>query len=542
VSKLSIEVPKGLTREQVEAVRAQVEHLIQRAEAGSYIIRDKNGNPKLDLAKLAGDLLAEFGFKTLVDTDELLVYRDGVWSYGGEAFVQGECQRRLEVTELLTRHKVEEVIGHIKRSTHIDRRLFNREKYLVNLKNGVLDVHSRELLPHSSDFLSTICIPVPYDTEVDCPRIKQFLAEVLSPEDIPVIEELFGYCLIPDYTIQRSFLFVGEGSNGKSTLLNLLKAFIGGENCANVPWHALELDRFAKSALEGKLVNLFADLPTRGLNTTTAFKMLTGGDSIGTEKKFRDFYSFVNFARLVYSTNRPPKVYDEDSYAFWRRWVIIRFPNQFTGAGEDKAILSKLTTETELSGLLNLALIGLEHLLKNGDFSYTKTVDETTEFYQRTADPVYAFIQDCCEADPDGEVPKDELYEGYKQYCDAQKIPKLKPNSFARALQNQANVRVISIRLKVGGERPTAWRGITWVKVSKVSKVFPSLKVVLGEGSVEEAKIENNIGIPDNPDPKTKVADIPDYPTAPCPTCGSINFWLTPDNRWLCCRCHPKPK
>ena len=82
------------------------------------------------------------------------------------------------------------------------------------------------------------------------------------------------------------------------------------------------MNRFALSALEGKLVNIFADLPSQSLNMTTSFKMLTGGDAIGAERKFKDQYSFTNFARLIFSTNKPPKVYDDDRYAFWRRWLI----------------------------------------------------------------------------------------------------------------------------------------------------------------------------------------------------------------------------
>src|SRR5208283_2759033 len=92
------------------------------------------------------------------------------------------------------------------------------------------------------------------------------------------------------------------------------------------------------------------------------FKMLTGGDSIGTEKKFKDEYSFVNYAKLIFSANKPPKVTDEDSYAFWRRWILIEFPNQFGDDKKDPEILNKLTAEAELSGLLNWALEGLARL------------------------------------------------------------------------------------------------------------------------------------------------------------------------------------
>jgi putative DNA primase/helicase len=431
-----------------------------KVDLGEYVIVTETGKAKLDLVKLTEDLLNEYRFATLRETDEVLVYAHNRWRQGGEEFIKQQCQRRVGVKEVLTQYKVAEITGHIKRTTYVTRQMFNKEKWVVNVQNGLLDLRTRELRPHTPDFLSTVHIPVTYDTQADCPRIRQFFREVLPPDDIPTIEELFGYCLIPDYSFQKAFLFVGDGANGKSTLLKLLRAFIGKDNCANVPWHALELDRFAKSELEGKLVNYFADIPSRSLNQTGTFKILTGGDPVGTEKKFKGYFSFENFARLIFSANRPPKVYGEDSFAFWRRWTIIHFPSEFTGARDDKRLLSKLTAPQELSGLLNLAIAGLERLQAQQHFSNERPVDEVTEMYLRTSDPVYAFLQDCCDPEPDYWIEKDKLYQVYVKYSEDNNLPVKKPNSFARALQNQTHIKVRSIRPRVGDIRTTAWEGI----------------------------------------------------------------------------------
>jgi putative DNA primase/helicase len=295
-------------------------------------------------------------------------------------------------------------------------------------------------------------------------RALKFMSEVHHSEDIPVMQELFGNCLVPDNSIQKAFLDVGDGENGKSTELNLLKAFVGKSNCSNVSWQQLELNRFAMSNLENKLVNIFADLPSQSLNYTTAFKMLTGNDSRGTEKKFKDQFSFVNYAKLIFSANKLPKVTDEDSYAFWRRWIILEFPNQFTDDKKDPDILTKITTEEELSSLLNWALEGLARIRQQRRYSYNKTVEETTEFYQKAADPVYAFLKDRCEQSSDDWIEKDELYEIFKQYCLENNIPVLKPNSFGRSLQNQTDVRVKSYRPTYEGKRLHAWQGIKIVE------------------------------------------------------------------------------
>jgi len=300
---------------------------------------------------------------------------------------------------------------------------------------------------------------VNYDPSADCPRIKLFFREVLRDEDVLVIEELFGYGLVPDYSIQRALLFIGDGSNGKSTTLELLKHFLGKDNCANVSLQAIENQRFAVADLFGKLVNIYADIPSTKMPHVGLFKMLTGGDTIGAEKKFRDRFSFNNYARLVFSTNKPPKV-DEDSLAFWRRWIMIGFPNKFEGIQADKQILQKLATESELSGLLNVSLQGLKRLRSQQGYSYRPSPDEIATRYLKAADPIYAFVEDKCEASSQAWISKDQLYDAFLSYCDEQNIPRIGKESFGRAIKNAANVHVANQRRRIEGEEVYGWRGI----------------------------------------------------------------------------------
>jgi len=507
-----------------------------------YIITDDKGKQALDIEALINDLLADFHFATLRDNDEVLIYRDSYYQPQGKRFIKSECQCRVGVSSLLTEHKVNEIIGHITRSTYVDRKDFNADKFTLNLTNGLLDTRTHELRPHTPDYLSTIRIPETYDANADCPVIRKFLTEVHHSQDIPVVEEIAGYCLTPDNSIQKAILIVGGGDQGKSTELSLFKAFIGADNCSNVPWHALELNRFAMSALEGKLANIFADLPSQSLSMVSVFKMLTGGDTIGTEKKFGDYYSFVNYAKLIFSANKPPKVQDEDSYAFWRRWIILDFPNQIPEDKKDVNILDKLITPAELSGFLNIALDGLARLRAARRFSYDKSVEATTEYYLRAADPVYAFLQDCVEASPKDWVTKDDLYDAFQEYCVTQCLPVSKPNSFARSLQNQAAYRISSTRPEVDRKRVTAWQ---WIKISvkdvKDVNVFSLPKGhAQGDDNIHnniqmDIKIGKNVGNLDaiasithdhqNPDAN----DLPD-----CPTCGRNEWTYSPDGDLLC--------
>jgi len=444
--KLKVKAPAGL------ATILAIQEL-----RGPYLYHDKSGW-HLDIPKLVDDLLAEYSFKTFKDNEECLVYEDGVYVPLSEATIKGECEKRVP-KKFMTTHNVNEIIGHIKRSTYVARKKFNREKWVLNLENGLFDIHTGEVSPHTPEFLSTIRIPVTYEPKADCPQAKQFFAEILRQEDIPVIEELFGYCLIPDYTIQRAFLLMGDGANGKSTLLELLKQFLGADNCTNISIQAIESQRFAVADLFGKLANIYADIPSTKMPHVGLFKMLTGGDTLGAEKKFRDRFSFNNYARLIYSTNKPPKV-DEDTLAFWRRWIFINLPNKFEGNKADKRLLQKLTKKTELSGLLNVALQGLERLLNQQGYTYEVSPDEIAEWHQKAADPIYAFVEDVCAPDPAAWISKDDLYDAFLRYCDEHNIPRIGKESFGRALKNAKNVHVVSQRSGPRGAQIHGWQGI----------------------------------------------------------------------------------
>jgi len=438
--------------------------LATQEEYGAYLYHDKQGW-HLDVPKLVDDLLAEYSFKTMMDNEECFVYKDGIYVPSGEVTIKQESQNRVP-KKFLTIHSINEIIGHIKRSTYADRSSFNQEKWVLNLRNGLYNTQTGELRPHTPEFLSTIRIPLSCDPKADCPRIQRFFTEVLREEDIPIIEELFGYSLVPDYRIQRAFLFTGDGANGKSTLLELLKCFVGKDNCTNLSLQALASHRFAVSSLFGKLVNIYADIPSTRMDSVGIFKMLTGGDTVRAEKKFKDDFFFVNYARLVFSTNKPPWV-DEDTSAFWRRWVMINFSNKFNGSNADIAILDKLTNERELSGLLNIALKGLKRLLTRHQYSYELSPDEVAEKYQKSANVTFAFVDSMCEPAADAWISKDDLYDAFANYCNKHDLSPLGKESFGRTLKDVNNAHVKSRQRRVGGTGTWGWEGIRLIETQQ---------------------------------------------------------------------------
>jgi len=404
----------------------------------------------------ADDLITLHHFKTLQDTEEIIHYKDGYYHYEGEATVRAECERVFG--EYVNTYHVNEILNHIRRSTYINRENLNKDLWTLNLENGLFNIKTFEFTPHVPDLLTTIRIPVEYDSTATCPRIEKFISEIVYPEHILLIKEMIGYCLYHDYTYQNWFLLHGEGENGKSKLLSLIGKFLGEKNISSIGLQDLN-QRFAPVNLYAKSANVVADLSDADLKRTARLKQLTGGDLITAEPKFKDAFTYYNFAKLIYSCNKVPLTEDK-SRAFFRRVIFVPFPNTFViGKNADEHIMDKLTTKEELSGLLNVAIDGLKQITGNGGFTGYLTPEENEELYERASNPVYAFFYDCCEVDIEKYAVKMELYDAFCEYCKEKKIVPFSEKKFIQEIK--LLVRLEESRISIGKQRVRVWKGIT---------------------------------------------------------------------------------
>jgi len=222
-----------------------------------------------------------------------------------------------------------------------------------------------------------------------CPKTLETFKQWVGGKWI-VLFEIIGYTLYPKYDLHKAIMLVGEGSNGKSTYLRLLRDILGAENYASIPLQELAdpSNRFAGSELYHKLANIVSDLPKRALQDTGRFKMLTGEDYLCIDRKFRDRVCFVNYAKLIFSANELPQVYDMTE-AFWRRWVVIEFPNKFP---RDPTFYERTFTEEEKEGAIIVGLIAFREVWRRRRFSFEETEEDYKEVWLRSANPVYECI------------------------------------------------------------------------------------------------------------------------------------------------------
>ncbi|WP_075841467.1 DNA primase family protein, partial [Clostridium perfringens] len=316
---------------------------------------------------------------------------------------------------------------------------FNRNPYLVNVRNGLLDIRDMSFKEHTPNYLSTVQLNVEYNPQVDCPQFKKFLNEVLDCKLIPLVQEIVGYLLTTNTASQKAFVFWGPARTGKSTLLWVVEYLIlGKKNVSNIPWQEIG-DKFKTAELLGKLANVFSDLPSKSIDDTGIFKVVTGEDYLMAEKKNKNPFKFKPFARLVFSCNELPRNYVDRTEGFYRRLIIVPFNRQIEKSKIDKALKYKFQREKE--GILNWALEGLKRLYENNfEFSENELTDGVKKEYKRENNNVISFVEECCEIDSLFSCSRIEIYEAYKEFCVEAGLKALSQIKFNKELEGNFNI------------------------------------------------------------------------------------------------------
>lgn len=263
-----------------------------------------------------------------------------------------------------------------------------------------------------------------------------------------LLVEIIGYTLLAgEYPLNKAIMLVGEGSNGKSTYLELVRRLLGRENYTSVRLQDLTGEsRFSASQLYSKMANIYADLPSTLLKETGQFKIITGQDPVTADRKYRDPLTFVNYAKLLFSCNELPRVLDMTS-AFWSRWIVIDFPNKFPKNEEFKRKLFGEMLPKYASKLLAYSLLAVKHVVNSGKFSFEESEVDYREKWLRETNTVYAFISDMLKLgvlvrDENSRVETSELYEMYVKYCENEDKTPLDKRQFTIELERLGHRRV----------------------------------------------------------------------------------------------------
>ncbi|PWU81435.1 MAG: hypothetical protein DLM72_07005 [Candidatus Nitrosopolaris wilkensis] len=321
------------------------------------------------------------------------------------------------------------------RKTYHKREEFDVDLSIINLKNGLYNWVTDKIQDHTSDYLSVNQVNITYDKQAKPKLFGKYLSEVLYPNEIRTAVEMIAYTFYRKNPFEIISFLLGNGGNGKSVFTSVITAAHGPRNISNVPLRELVDDPFSVSDLENKAANIDPEISVGKVLDPSMLKRLTGKQPTRIQRKNDKAYDTVIHAKLFLSPNKIPQTSD-DSDGYYRRKVIVTFPNKFEGKADDVDLSDKLTTAEEMSGMFNALMIALRRLIKNkGVFVNETTMQERREKYARALDPVKAFMNEVLPYSKENDKAyKEDFYEAYLEYCREYRLPFKSKNDFGMAI------------------------------------------------------------------------------------------------------------
>jgi putative DNA primase/helicase len=355
--------------------------------------------------------------------------------------------------------------------------------------NGVYDLATGVLLPHSPRRFNVISLPYAYDPAATCPLWLRFLDQVLPDiEGVPAEEqaqqflrEWFGYCLSCRTDLQKMAALTGPPRCGKGTVARVLKALLGEDNVVAPTLRSMG-GPFGEEAFIGKTLAILGDVRWHSQAAAEAidiFLAITGEDPHDVQRKNRTAWHGTLGLRFMTMSNDPP-VFNDASGALAIRMIQLLFSESFLGR-EDTGLTGRLLSE--LPGIFNWAIEGLRELNARGHFVQPACGAETNEQVRRLASPEYAFIDDTCTLDEKAMVALDELHTEYRKWCAREdKKHVSSKESFGAKVVSSFHGKVRIIRPgKRGDVRPRYVQGLR-LGQSEPTEDAPVAEAVAGHG------------------------------------------------------------
>jgi P4 family phage/plasmid primase-like protien len=293
---------------------------------------------------------------------------------------------------------------------------------VINFTNGTLFITAKGKIVfkniHSKKDGATNILEFDYDEDATAPKWSKFLARVLPNEqDQNTLMEFIGYCFLPSHDYEAFLYLYGKsGANGKSVIMDVIKSFFGKENTSSLDLQDFEGHKL--QALENKIINIGSEVDSKGLNKgqMSRLKALTATkDDISIDPKNKEPRTLESEhqPKLVFAGNNKPSPAGMDDGVF-RRMLLLTFDSEIKDNEKIRGLSDRF--EDEMSGILSLAMKHLKTLIKNGKFTKSDKLLENIEEYKDQANPIRRYVNDCLSIDNEVIIPKDFLYNHYKEY------------------------------------------------------------------------------------------------------------------------------
>lgn len=303
----------------------------------------------------------------------------------------------------------------------------------LNLSNGILDLDTLTMEPHSPAYNLIYQVATPYDPDAKCPKWLDFLECTLGDDltKVDVLQEYSGYCLDQNQNIETMMFLLGRGANGKSVFANTIQRVLGHDNCENLSLDDLKNKNYL-AELVGKLVNIATESQSKAEVYESTLKRLASGEPIKVDRKFKNPFTFISNCKHIYCLNNLPRVTDKTD-AFYRRIIPIPFNHQVRR--EDQILRFDRELASEAPGILNWMISGLLRLRASGwRFSQSPQINSLLDEYRKDNNNVLSFVEECCEILSNITITNQEIYDRYSQWCKTSGTSPMKKKSFIREI------------------------------------------------------------------------------------------------------------
>ena len=296
----------------------------------------------------------------------------------------------------------------------------DRDSFIFNCKNGMIDLETGRLLPHEKEKMMTKVSPVIYDPEAQCPVWKKFLKEIFGKNRdlINFVQRALGWALTGDTSSQAMFILYGNGANGKSTFIITVMKLMG-DYATSTPTETFMQKKGDQASndiarLKGTRFVSAMEAEYGGKLAEAVIKRLTGDDVISARFLYGEFFDFIPTFKIFMATNHKPKIGGMDN-AIWRRIRMVPFEVSFSEDKQDRMLSRKL--ENELPGILTWIVEGTLKWRKEG-LGNTPAVLEATSAYRHEMSAIETFLGEMCIKKNTGMVKSSFLYNAYKKWCE----------------------------------------------------------------------------------------------------------------------------
>ena len=376
---------------------------------------------------------------------QLHVYEKGVYMTGYRKIES----KMIEIVPEMKATQRNETLKYLEVTTPTNEPMSDSK--FIAFRNGVLNIHTMELLPHDPKFVITNMIPWDYNPEAYSELADNFLNNISCnrPSIRALLEECIGYCMFRSNIYQKAFILTGKQNNGKSTFLSTVEWVLGKDNCVSLDLAELA-EKFSTSSIFGKLANIGDDISDEFLQgrQISLFKKVVSGNDIKAENKGQDVFFFKPTVKLLFSANEIPRVRNKGFDAIVKRLVIIPFDAKFSPDDPDfnPDIEWDLQTQEVAEYLIQLGVKGLQRVRFNHRFTKSIEVDEQIDSFKRDNNPMMLFLDEVEEYEIINQETK-EVFARYDTFCHENGFTKVAMQTFSKEITALLDCKIVDKKI-----------------------------------------------------------------------------------------------